>query len=102
MGWDAFGLPAEQHAIETGQHPARTTATNIATFKRPLEMLGFSDNSAGLIAESKPEPSLDGDRRPQPPPSVDRAMARAHTAATCGGDTFHVIAAWRTSDRVLV
>ena len=42
MGWDAFGLPAEQHAIETGQHPAGTTATNIATFKRQLKMLGFS------------------------------------------------------------
>src|SRR4029450_13445174 len=42
MGWDAFGLPAEQHAIETGQHPAETTANNIATFKRQLKMLGFS------------------------------------------------------------
>ena len=42
MGWDAFGLPAEQHAIETGQHPAGTTASNIATFKRQLKMLGFS------------------------------------------------------------
>src|SRR4029434_2782096 len=42
MGWDAFGLPAEQHAIETGQHPAWTTANNIATFKRQLKMLGFS------------------------------------------------------------
>ena len=42
MGWDAFGLPAEQHAIESGQHPAGTTANNIATFKRQLKMLGFS------------------------------------------------------------
>ncbi len=42
MGWDAFGLPAEQHAIETGTHPADTTARNIATFKRQLKMLGFS------------------------------------------------------------
>ena len=42
MGWDAFGLPAEQHAIETGTHPAVTTAKNIVTFKRQLEMLGFS------------------------------------------------------------
>ena len=42
MGWDAFGLPAEQHAIETGTHPARTTAENIATFKRQLKVLGFS------------------------------------------------------------
>ena len=42
MGWDAFGLPAEQHAIETGTHPAVTTATNIATFTRQLKMLGLS------------------------------------------------------------
>lgn len=42
MGWDAFGLPAEQHAIETGTHPADTTHRNIATFKRQLKMLGFS------------------------------------------------------------
>jgi leucyl-tRNA synthetase len=42
MGWDAFGLPAEQHAIRTGQHPAKTTHENIATFKRQLKSLGFS------------------------------------------------------------
>src|SRR5436305_9480143 len=42
MGWDAFGLPAEQHAIETGTHPAETTARNIATFRRQLKMLGLS------------------------------------------------------------
>ena len=42
MGWDAFGLPAEQHAILTGTHPRETTAQNIATFKRQLKMLGFS------------------------------------------------------------
>ncbi len=42
MGWDAFGLPAEQHAIRTGTHPADTTRSNIATFKRQLKMLGFS------------------------------------------------------------
>ena len=42
MGWDAFGLPAEQYAIETGTHPAITTQKNIATFKRQLKMLGFS------------------------------------------------------------
>jgi leucyl-tRNA synthetase len=42
MGWDAFGLPAEQHAITTGTHPATTTRQNIATFKRQLKMLGFS------------------------------------------------------------
>ncbi len=42
MGWDAFGLPAEQHAIATGTHPRETTKKNIATFKRQLKMLGFS------------------------------------------------------------
>ena len=42
MGWDAFGLPAEQYAIKTGNHPAKFTEQNIATFKRQLKMLGFS------------------------------------------------------------
>ncbi|APR84707.1 Leucyl-tRNA synthetase [Minicystis rosea] len=42
MGWDAFGLPAEQHAVRTGTHPAQTTKQNIATFKRQLKSLGFS------------------------------------------------------------
>ena len=42
MGWDAFGLPAEQYAIKTGNHPATFTMKNIATFKRQLKMLGFS------------------------------------------------------------
>ncbi|MGM0578888.1 MAG: leucine--tRNA ligase [Myxococcota bacterium] len=41
MGWDAFGLPAEQHAVETGVHPAKTTARNIATFKRQIQRLGL-------------------------------------------------------------
>ncbi|QDT50174.1 Leucine--tRNA ligase [Symmachiella dynata] len=42
MGWDAFGLPAEQHAIKTGTHPRETTYKNIGTFRRQLKMLGFS------------------------------------------------------------
>ncbi len=42
MGWDAFGLPAEQYAIETGTHPRATTEKNIATFRRQLQRLGFS------------------------------------------------------------
>ena len=42
MGWDAFGLPAEQHAIATGEHPEQTTLRNIQTFKRQLKSLGFS------------------------------------------------------------
>jgi leucyl-tRNA synthetase len=42
MGWDAFGLPAEQYAIETGTHPRETTQRNIDTFRRQIKMLGFS------------------------------------------------------------
>ena len=42
MGWDAFGLPAEQYAVRTGQHPRQTTEANIATFKRQIQSLGFS------------------------------------------------------------
>lgn len=42
MGWDAFGLPAEQYALQTGTHPAVTTKNNIATFKRQIQSLGFS------------------------------------------------------------
>ena len=42
MGWDAFGLPAEQYAIKTGQHPRQTTEANVATFKRQIQSLGFS------------------------------------------------------------
>jgi leucyl-tRNA synthetase len=42
MGFDAFGLPAEEHAIRTGQHPRINTEQNIATFTRQLKMLGFS------------------------------------------------------------
>jgi len=42
MGWDAFGLPAEQYAIETGTHPAITTERNIENFRRQIQALGFS------------------------------------------------------------
>jgi len=42
MGWDAFGLPAEQHAKKTGTHPRATTEANIANFRRQLKMIGFS------------------------------------------------------------
>ena len=42
MGWDAFGLPAEQYAIKTGNHPEKFTKKNIETFKKQLKMLGFS------------------------------------------------------------
>src|SRR5204862_6309660 len=42
MGWDAFGPPAEQYAIDTGTHPAVTTRKNIDTFRRQIQSLGFS------------------------------------------------------------
>src|SRR5271154_6716455 len=42
MGWDAFGLPAEQHAISTGEHPRLVTRRNIDNFRRQLKRLGFS------------------------------------------------------------
>lgn len=42
MGWDAFGLPAEQHALETGMHPRDTTRRNVVNFRRQIESLGFS------------------------------------------------------------
>ena len=42
MGWDAFGLPAEQYAIKSGQHPAITTRENVANFKNQLQRIGFS------------------------------------------------------------
>jgi leucyl-tRNA synthetase len=54
MGWDAFGLPAEQHAIRTGTHPTATTRENVATFKRQLKMLGFSYDWAREIDTTDP------------------------------------------------
>ncbi|MCA9751940.1 MAG: class I tRNA ligase family protein, partial [Gemmatimonadetes bacterium] len=42
MGWDAFGLPAEQYAVQTGVHPAITTRRNIDNFRRQIRMLGLS------------------------------------------------------------
>ena len=47
MGWDAFGLPAEQYAIKTGQHPRQTTEENVANFKRQIKSLGFSYDWSG-------------------------------------------------------
>ena len=55
MGWDAFGLPAEQYAIKTGNHPAGFTETNIETFKRQLKMLGFSYDWSKEISTADPQ-----------------------------------------------
>jgi leucyl-tRNA synthetase len=54
MGWDAFGLPAEQYAIETGVHPRETTQKNIDTYKRQLKMIGLSYDWSREIATCDP------------------------------------------------
>ncbi|HOC58014.1 MAG TPA: leucine--tRNA ligase [Verrucomicrobiota bacterium] len=55
IGWDAFGLPAEQYAIKTGQHPRKTTEANIATFKRQIKSLGFSYDWSREVDTTDPE-----------------------------------------------
>ncbi len=55
MGWDAFGLPAEQYAIESGTHPAATTQKNIQTFKRQIQALGLSYDWDREIDTTDPE-----------------------------------------------
>jgi leucyl-tRNA synthetase len=63
MGYDAFGLPAEQYAIQTGRHPAETTAANIATFRKQLKALGLSfDWSRELVHLREPEPPAERGR----------------------------------------
>ncbi len=54
MGWDSFGLPAEQYAIRTGTHPAETTKNNVANFKRQLSNVGFSYDWDRELATSDP------------------------------------------------
>jgi leucyl-tRNA synthetase len=55
MGFDAFGLPAEQYAIETGVHPAVTTIKNMETYRRQLRMIGFSYDWDREVATCEPE-----------------------------------------------
>ncbi len=55
MGFDSFGLPAEQYAIETGQHPAITTAQNIQTFKSQFDKIGFSFDWSREVRTSNPD-----------------------------------------------
>ncbi len=54
MGFDSFGLPAEQYAIQTGQHPAITTEENIATYIRQLKQIGFSYDWSREVRTSDP------------------------------------------------
>ncbi|MBU2974505.1 leucine--tRNA ligase [Zobellia sp. B3R18] len=55
QGYDSFGLPAEQYAIQTGQHPAVTTEKNIATYRRQLDQLGFSFDWSREVRTSDPK-----------------------------------------------
>ncbi|MDP1947909.1 MAG: leucine--tRNA ligase [Nitrospirota bacterium] len=55
MGWDAFGLPAEQYAVKTGIHPVVTTAQNIATFKRQMKRVGLSYDWERELSTIDPE-----------------------------------------------
>ncbi|MCB1149525.1 MAG: class I tRNA ligase family protein, partial [Chlamydiia bacterium] len=55
MGWDSFGLPAEQYAVRTGTHPQVTTDKNIANFRTQLKMLGFSYDWDREFATSDPK-----------------------------------------------
>ena len=55
MGWDSFGLPAEQYAVKTGQHPRKTTEANIANFTRQIKSLGFSYDWSRELATTDPD-----------------------------------------------
>ncbi len=55
QGYDSFGLPAEQYAIQTGQHPAKTTEENIARYREQLDKLGFSFDWSREVRTSNPE-----------------------------------------------
>lgn len=55
MGYDSFGLPAEQYAIQTGQHPAKTTEINIARYRQQLDKIGFSFDWSREVRTSNPD-----------------------------------------------
>ncbi len=55
QGYDSFGLPAEQYAIQTGQHPAKTTEENIMTYRRQLDQIGFSFDWSREVRTSDPK-----------------------------------------------
>lgn len=55
LGYDAFGLPAEQYAVQTGQHPRKTTEENMITMKRQLRRLGLGHDDRRTIATIDPE-----------------------------------------------
>ena len=54
MGFDAFGLPAEQYAVQTGQHPAITTQANVTNYRRQLRRLGLSHDARRSVSKTDP------------------------------------------------
>ena len=58
MGYDAFGLPAEQYAIQTGQHPAVTTEKNIARYREQMDRIGFSYDWSREVRTCDPHDEL--------------------------------------------
>ena len=105
MGYDSFGLPAEQYAIQTGQHPALTTETNINRYRAQLDQLGFSFDWGREVRTSDPAYykwtqwvfiqlydswyDTDADRAEAIPALIDRFEASGNTAvnAVCDDDT---------------
>ena len=78
MGFDAFGLPAEQFAVETGQHPAITTAENVATYRRQLRRLGLAHDHVGACRP--PIPSSTAGRSGSSARCSTRGTTRSSTA----------------------
>ncbi len=99
MGFDAFGLPAEQYAVQTGQHPAITTDENIANMRRQLRRLGLSHDPRRSIATTDPayyrwtqwifiqifDAWYDTDARPCPPDRRADRRARVRRPADTDG-----------------
>jgi leucyl-tRNA synthetase len=119
MGFDAFGLPAEQYAIQTGQHPAITTARNIETYKRQLRQIGFSFDWDREVQTSDPSfykwtqwifmqlfnawyNKSSGDGKAEPITTLIAAFERngnADISAACDEDTPRIAAAeWKSLD----
>ena len=129
MGYDAFGLPAEQYAVETGQHPRVTTEENIATMRRQLRALGLgarpaaracrpptSRTTAGRSGSScrsstpgttttptgpgrSPSWSPSSSRHPRPVSAPIPTRSRGPTSTTTCGATSSTRTGWRTSTR---
>ena len=99
LGYDAFGLPAEQYAVQTGQHPRKTTEENIVTMRRQLRRLGLAHDARRSVATTDPEfvrwtqwmflriwdswYDTDADGRPRPGAPDRRAGARVRGRRPC-------------------